>query len=251
MPILRDSLRSAPVFGAEPRPAGPRSVLVVLVVVLGLLLAGIASPPASAAGRPIPALITTAGVHPAVVISTNGAMPAVTGRFGIRVVHQPTDDVSDPRGYYYVVGKVKPGAVIHRKLEVDNSTSAASRFFVYAAAASLTGGNFLGAAGRTPNQLSSWTRVTPEAPVTASGAAVAINVTIAVPRNVAPGVRYGVVWAEMRGGGGAGVSQACRVGIRVYFTVLGTDGRREAQNRRQRLDGHNHNYRYPAGPCGK
>jgi hypothetical protein len=50
-------------------------------------------------------------------------------------------------------------------------------------------------------------------------------VTIRVPRDAAPGERYGVVWAETRAGpdSGDGITQVNRVGIRLYLSV-GPDG---------------------------
>jgi hypothetical protein len=46
-------------------------------------------------------------------------------------------------------------------------------------------------------------------------------VTIRVPRDAAPGERYGVVWAETRAGpdSGDGITQVNRVGIRLYLSV--------------------------------
>ena len=50
--------------------------------------------------------------------------------------------------------------------------------------------------------------------------------TIAVPRDAAPGERYGVVWAEVRAAAPAagGITQVSRVGIRIYLSV-GPGGR--------------------------
>ena len=79
---------------------------------------------------------------------------------------------------------------------------------------------FIGAEGRTPNELSRWTTVTPDAVDIAAGDKLTALVTIAVPDDAAPGEQYGVVWAEARSeAAAAGVSQVSRVGIRLYVSV--------------------------------
>ncbi|MFC8231643.1 hypothetical protein [Streptomyces sp. NPDC057284] len=45
--------------------------------------------------------------------------------------------------------------------------------------------------------------------------------TIAVPRDAAPGERYAVVWAQVRGGRGGGIALVSRTGIRMYLSVGG------------------------------
>jgi hypothetical protein len=56
----------------------------------------------------------------------------------------------------------------------------------------------------------------PEVPANAH---VIATVSIAIPRNAAPGEHYGVVWAEARSRGGDGITQVNRVGIRLYVSV--------------------------------
>ncbi|MDQ5841602.1 MAG: peptidase, partial [Chloroflexota bacterium] len=92
---------------------------------------------------------------------------------------------------------------------------------LYAAAATIAKGSFQVAAGRTSNDVSAWTSVTPSASDVPAAGRVTANVTIAVPRDAAPGERYGVVWAEVRSapGSGGGVIQVNRVGIRLYLSV--------------------------------
>lgn len=120
----------------------------------------------------------------------------------------------------YIVDDLVPGAIIHRRVEVSNTTDSTAQVALYAAAATIADGSFVGAAGRTPNDLSTWTSVLPgEADLPAGGLATA-TVTIAVPRDAAPGERYGVVWAEVRSTPtGGGVTQVSRVGIRLYVLV--------------------------------
>jgi len=100
-------------------------------------------------------------------------------------------------------------------------SATAAHIVVYSAAASIVNGSFLGAAGHTQDDLSTWTTVSPGAPVVPAGGRVIATVTLTVPSDAAPGEQYGVVWAEARStpATGAGVIQVSRVGIRLYISV--------------------------------
>ncbi len=115
---------------------------------------------------------------------------------------------------------VAPGTTIERRVEVSNSSSTRSDVELYAAGASIDNGAFIGTVGRSPNELSSWTEVTPSsASIAADGSATAL-VTIKVPADASPGERYGVVWAETRStASAAGINEVSRVGIRLYLSV--------------------------------
>jgi hypothetical protein len=119
------------------------------------------------------------------------------------------------------VDHLAPGTVIHRRIEVSNTTASAAHIVLYPAAASITKGSFLGAAGHTSNDLSTWTSVRPGASDVPADGHVTATVTITVPRDAAPGEQYGVVWAEARSApkAGGGVTQVSRVGIRLYLSV--------------------------------
>lgn len=92
---------------------------------------------------------------------------------------------------------------------------------LYSAAATIDGATFLGSAGRTPNELASWTAVTPATTTVPAGGTQIAQVRIVVPDDAAPGEQYAVVWAEARSDatGDAGVVQVSRVGIRLYVSV--------------------------------
>ncbi len=143
-----------------------------------------------------------------------------TGTIGIRLLDQPASEAGDPRAQIYIVDHLAPGTEIQRRIEVSTTTSAA-QVRLYAAAASITDGSFLGAPGDTPNDLSTWTSVTPGAITMTSGQVATATVTITVPRDAAPGEHYGVVWAEARAPASAagGVTQVNRVGIRLYLSI--------------------------------
>ena len=147
--------------------------------------------------------------------------PAPPGGVGLRLVDAPTEARDDPRARVYIVDHLAPGTVIERRIEVTNSTASPANISLYAAAAGITDGSFLGAADRTPNELTTWTTVTPNAPVVPAGESVTATVKIAVPADAPPGEQYGVVWAEARSAPatGGGVTQVSRVGIRLYVSV--------------------------------
>jgi DNA-binding response OmpR family regulator len=98
---------------------------------------------------------------------------------------------------------------------------AAASIALYAAAADITDGSFIGAADRATNELSSWTTVTPDAPVVPAAGKVSATVTITVPADAPAGEQYGVVWAEARSAAdpAGGVTQVSRVGIRLYLSI--------------------------------
>jgi len=138
------------------------------------------------AGALLPALGASAVLVPA-------ANAAAANGLGVRLVDAPTSGRGDPRASVYIVDHLRPGTVIHRRIEVSNGTAGPLSAAVYPAAASVRAGSFLGAVGRTRNDLSTWTTVSPTNPKLAPGAKRLVTVTVAVPKDAAPGERYGVV----------------------------------------------------------
>lgn len=139
---------------------------------------------------------------------------------GIRLVDAPVATAEDPRAGAYIIDHVSPGAVIDRRVEVSNGTDATRRIAVYPAAAQIHAGAFMGAQGRTQNELSGWVTVRPAEPELAPGERIMVDVTIDVPRDASRGERYGVVWAEMTTPAeSGGMTQVSRVGIRIYLSV--------------------------------
>lgn len=176
-----------------------RRVLTALALVVGIV-----------------APVTSASALP--VSRRSGPAP---GSIGVRIVDVPTTARNDPRARVYIVDHVGPGTAIRRRIEVSNATHSTAQLAVYAAAADVHGGTFAVAAGRTANELSGWTTVTPAAPVLAPGSRTLVFVTIAVPPDASRGERYGVVWAEAvtPAPAGGGVTFVNRVGIRIYLFV--------------------------------
>jgi hypothetical protein len=151
--------------------------------------------------------------------ATTSPPPVAGDSIGLRLVEAPATAGNDPRARTYIVDHLAPGAVIQRRIEVSNTTTSTARVSLYPAAAGIEQGSFLGAAGHTPNDLSTWTSVDLGAPDVPAGGFVTAVVTIAVPPDAAPGEQYGVVWAEGRSAPTGGVTQVNRVGIRLYISV--------------------------------
>jgi hypothetical protein len=140
----------------------------------------------------------------------------------VRIIDVPAATQNDPRARLYVVDHLAPGTVIKRRIEVTNTTHSLAHVTLYPAAAAITDGSFLGAAGHTPNDLTTWTSVSPAAPAIAANGKVTATVTVHVPKDAAPGEQYGVVWAEVNSapaGSSGGIVAVNRVGIRMYVDV--------------------------------
>ena len=150
-----------------------------------------------------------------------GSASAAPGSIGLRLVDIPVNTHGDDRALLYIVDHLAPGTVIHRRIEVSNTTGSSERVELYAAAASVDQGAFLVTDAHTPNELSTWTSLDRNAANVDAGEQSLATVRIAVPDDAAPGERYAVIWAEVRSDprGTDGVVQVNRVGIRVYLSV--------------------------------
>jgi hypothetical protein len=190
--------RRSPILSCRPCRA-PNPFLHAILGVIGIL--AVMAAPASAA------------------VAVHGA--EATGSIGLRLVDAPGSARDDPRARIYIVDHLNPGTTITRRIEVSNTTGSTARIALYPSAASIDKGSFLGAAGHTANDLSTWTSVVPGEPDVPAGGTLMANVTIAVPDDAPPGEQYGVIWAEARSAPntGGGVTQVSRVGIRLYVSV--------------------------------
>jgi hypothetical protein len=165
------------------------------------------------------ALAAPVGVSSAAQVARAHAVPA--GSIGVQLLEIPHSASSDPRARLYIIDHLHPGTTIHRRIEISNTTASSLHIVIYCAAAIISQGAFVGAAARTPNELSTWTSVLPGAADVPSGGHAIATVTIAVPRDAPPGEQYGVVWAETRSPApaAAGITRVSRVGIRLYLSV--------------------------------
>jgi diguanylate cyclase (GGDEF)-like protein len=162
----------------------------------------------------------TVAATPAGVATAGPSTSEPEGGIGLRLVDAPVSGRDDPRARVYIVDHLAPGAVIRRRIELTNTAATVARVVLYAGAASIARGTFLGAPPGAPNELSTWTSVRPGTADIPAGGRVTITATIAVPRDAAPGEQYGVVWAEARSPTVAtGLTQVSRVGIRLYLSI--------------------------------
>ncbi|MCU1626258.1 MAG: hypothetical protein JWP64_1207 [Pseudonocardia sp.] len=165
------------------------------------------------------ALTAATGTAAAAGLASPLSSEAATGGVGVRLLDAPSDARDDPRARQYIVDHLAPGSVIHRRIEVSNTTPAAVRVSMYPAAASIENGSFIGAAGHTPNDLSSWTTLDQDVLDIAPGTQTTVTITVTVPADAPPGEQYGAVWAETSAPNTSGVNLVNRVGIRLYLSV--------------------------------
>lgn len=170
-----------------------------------LALAGTISSPPSATASPRIAAEGTGG-H---------------GSFFVRLIDVPASLVNDTRARQYIIDNLRPGTTIRRRVEVANTTDKPARVVMYPGAARIRHGSFVGAFGRRRNELTSWTELSRKRLELPAHSTRRTSVTIHVPRDAAPGERYGVIWAQVSGNHGPGVTLVNRAGIRMYLSVGG------------------------------
>ena len=190
----------------------------------------------AAARRVIGALaLAAAGLAPAAgasaALSVRGptapaSAPAAALRFlhlGVRLVDVPVDEANNPRAYQYIIDFLPTGSVIHRRIMVINEEHQTATFTVYPDAARISGGMFIGEAGRTSNELTGWITVQHPSVTLGPERSTMDLVTIRVPPGATRGEHYGVVWTEqsvpVRSSGGLMLKDVARVGVRVYLAV--------------------------------
>ncbi|GAB3158995.1 hypothetical protein [Microbispora hainanensis] len=187
----------------------------------GVLLAVPGTAGAALAAVPGPTLAAAAG--PAAVAAA--AVTADRGDsgqgLGIRLVDAPLARRDDPRALKGVVDHLDPGTTIKRRIEVSNTSGHRMRVSLYPAAADIRDHAFVFAPERTPNELSSWTTVTPAEIDLSPGQARRAWFTTRVPSDAWKGERYGVIWAQTTAEPDRvhNVGLASRVGIRMYLDI--------------------------------
>lgn len=147
--------------------------------------------------------------------------PTRSGGIGVRLLANASSSAAEPLTLTYIVERIAPGARVTRDVEISNTTDAPADVTVFPAAASYLNNTFSFASGRTRNSLSSWTTVARSVVQLAPGAITLDAVTINIPRRVAAGERYAVVWAEVSAPSTTegGVRFVNRVGVRMYVSV--------------------------------
>jgi hypothetical protein len=170
------------------------------------------------------ALTGTAVLTPAAGAGAPSSPPPVTppaGSIGVRLLDAPTTESADPRARLYIIDHLDLGAVIHRRIQVVNTTERPAQLTVYPDAATITDGTFTAAPGHTPNELTGWIGTDPAALSVPAASTAQVTVTITVPPDASPGERYAVVFAEASSAppSSGGVGETNRVGIRAYLSV--------------------------------
>ena len=151
------------------------------------------------------------------------AVPGPGSSFGIRLVDVPSAEADNPRALRYIIDHLGPGTTIHRRILVENLGPRAARIAVYPDAATISGGSFIGDAGETRSDLTTWITTNRHAVVLGPHANTMVTVTIRVPWDASSGERYGVIWAQetsrLQYRNGLAVTEINRVGVRIYLSV--------------------------------
>ena len=143
------------------------------------------------------------------------------GSIGVRLVDVPEQALADPRARSYIIDELAPGTTVQRRVEISSTSDAPVDVAVYASAAGITDGSFIGADGQTANGLSSWTSLDRPTVALGAGAVATVMVTVAVPADAPPGEQYAVIWAQVAAPSDGGVVVVNRVGVRMYVAVSG------------------------------
>jgi hypothetical protein len=167
---------------------------------------------------------TWSPVANAATSSSLSAAPAPPGSFGVRLVDVPVSEEGNLRALRYIIDYLPTGTVIHRRILVVNEEARTARFAVYPDAAFITSGQFVGYAGATRNELTTWVSVQHPTVTLAAGASVMDMITIRVPLGATRGEHYGVIWVQQTAkvrtrGPEFGVTEVSRVGVRLYVAV--------------------------------
>ncbi|MEV0196316.1 hypothetical protein [Nonomuraea sp. NPDC050691] len=140
---------------------------------------------------------------------------------GIRLLEASSNRRDDPRARVFIVDHMNPGNRITRRFEVRNPSSHSQHVRVYAGAAQIVDHEFVPAADRDANEISSWVSIDrPDIVVPAHGRAE-LRATIDVPGSASKGERYGGIWAEARSLAGPrrNIEMVNQVGIRLYLDI--------------------------------
>ncbi len=172
------------------------------------------------------AVLTVAAAAPTTALAGSAqavSKPPASGTFGIRLVDVPVDEADNPRAYRYIIDHLNPGTTIHRRVQIANLTPRAALVTVYPDAAIIHGGSFVGDAGQTPSDLTTWISMSRRSVALAPQTRAMVTLTIEVPRTASPGNLYGVIWAQETNLGktssGVNVIETNRVGVRIYLNI--------------------------------
>ncbi|WP_285683879.1 hypothetical protein [Actinoplanes sp. NBRC 103695] len=114
-----------------------------------------------------------------------------------------------------------PGATVHRKLRVANSSRERRRVEVYPGAATLDKERFVFGTDREANELTSWISLDKGKFDLEPGAKQVVEATVSVPPAASKGERYAVIWASVGSAApqSGGVRMVTRAGVRIYLDI--------------------------------
>jgi hypothetical protein len=146
--------------------------------------------------------------------------PTTVGSIGIRIAQIPAEVAEHDYASAYIVSRVQPGQVLTQRLEVFNTSSQAFKVALYPGLAKLVNRKFVIGEGRAGNDLTSWTKLSPQTLTVKPGETKAFEMTISPPIDAASNQQFGVIWAEVQGAADAtGIASVSRVGIRMYIPI--------------------------------
>lgn len=87
------------------------------------------------------ALLTVLAVMAPGAGAVADSAPPAPGVIGVRLLDAPVSRADDPRALIYIVDHLNPGAVIHRRIQISNTTPDRASVSVYEAAAQIVNGN--------------------------------------------------------------------------------------------------------------
>jgi len=164
-------------------------------------------------------VLAAVGAGQGVSRAATAGSPASSGQLGIKLLQVPSSEANDPRALEYIIDRLAPGTVIHRKFAVDNLGSVPLHVSVYPAAATISNGTFQFDVGHTQNEMTTWVSVSQGALTLAPHSNATLVATVAVPRDAPSGSQYGVIWAQVSSSGAGNVKLVSRVGIRLYLSI--------------------------------
>ena len=169
-----------------------------------------------------------AAAHAVEVPSPSGLAKAAhdSEGIGIKLLDIPEATQNDPRARSYIVDQVDPGTLIERRVQVQNNSDSDTTVYVYVGAANVDGGNFVGEANPSKNELTAWTSLEHSELHMSAASSIDVLATIDVPFDASEGEQYAVIWVEQRSApvDGSSIMQASRAGIRIYLSVGAGNG---------------------------
>jgi hypothetical protein len=141
-----------------------------------------------------------------------------SGGIGVRLDTFPASQRKIPLDHVYIVRHMNIGTTATARITVSNTTRSVQHITLYPGAAVVRKGQFLFLTGRTPSELTTWTRLSTGKLTLKPDTQRPVKVAIHVPRDASQGNRYGVVWASVTSPHGQ-ITEVNRVGIRMYIDV--------------------------------